>query len=322
MSFLRWIAATLLLLALLVAGLFFYFIHAPLVPEPPLDGQYQRFSLSTKNGDRQFSVYRPNQLPDDVPLVFVLHGSKGSGKQIRAASAYEFDTLADKYGFIVVYPDGFQGHWNDCRASADYTANTQSIDDIAFFKEVLASLQQSENTNPKRVFAVGHSNGGHMAYRLALEAPELVNAIAAISANLPDENNLDCQPSGQPVSVAIFNGDRDPINPYEGGLVTILGNSSRGEVRSAITTARYWAKLLNGSQQPITIQHPERDGNDKTTVTEQRWLGNDDSEVRLYTLHGSGHVIPSTIAQFPLILGGDASDLSGPAEIVAFFMYR
>jgi polyhydroxybutyrate depolymerase len=58
---------------------------------------------------------------------------------------------------------------------------------------------------------------------LALEMPDTFAALAAVAANLPIEANLDCQPSQRPVSIAILNGTNDPINPYNGGLVTLFG---------------------------------------------------------------------------------------------------
>ncbi len=48
-----------------------------------------------------------------VPLVLVFHGGRGSGKQIARYSG--FSELADQKGFIVVYPDAYEGHWNDGR---------------------------------------------------------------------------------------------------------------------------------------------------------------------------------------------------------------
>ena len=73
--------------------------------------------------------------------------------------------------------------------------------------------------NSQHVFAAGISGGGHMAYKLALNMPAVFNAITAKVANLPDSSNMDCTTSDQPISVMIFNGTHDPINPYMGGEV-------------------------------------------------------------------------------------------------------
>ena len=307
-------------LVLIIAGMFFYFVYVPKPPEPELSGNYARHTLESNFITRNFSSYTPKGLSEGSALIFVLHGSKGNGDQIRTTSAYEFDLLADKLGFIVVYPDGYMNHWNDCRVSADYAANTQDIDDTVFFTDMIAFFSDSGLVDFDKIYVTGHSNGGHMAYRLALEIPERFAAVAPISANLPVNENLGCNKSGKPISIAIFNGTNDPINPFEGGLVTILGNTSRGEVLSSEDTAIYWKDLAGIKRPASVIPHPETDGVKQTSISEQRWLGESGIQVRLYTLSGSGHVIPSKIAHFPRLLGGDAGDLSGPDEIVTFFL--
>jgi len=302
---------------LIVCG---YFLYSPTTPEPHLSGRFTQHEFPIHGRLRTYSLYTPARPTPAPTVIFVLHGSKGSGAAVREQSAYEFDQLADQQGYLVVYPDGFENHWNDCRSSANYTANTQNIDDVGFLTALLDSLAGQYGVDRTKVFATGFSNGGHMALRLALEAPELVAGVAPIAANLPVHENLDCEPTEQPVSVAILNGTEDPINPYGGGLVELFGDSSRGHVRSSLASTEYWLGLAAIDQPPRAIIHPERDGNPNSSVVEQRWLGAMGLQVRLYTLQGSGHVIPSPVARFPRILGGQAGDISAAQEIVDFFL--
>ena len=225
--------------------LYFYYLYTPKVSEPALEGVYSRSSLLVDDRAREFGVYKPAKLAAKAPVIFVLHGSGRSGAAMRNATGFEFDVLADERGFLVIYPEGYERHWNDCRASADYAANIENVDDISFFEKILDELETQHALNRDQVFATGLSNGGHMAFKLALEVPEQFAAIAAIAANLPISENSDCSPAHQPISVAIFNGTKDPINPYEGGLVEILGNSSRGAVLSSIETAQYWVEVAS-----------------------------------------------------------------------------
>ena len=155
---------------------------------------------------------------------------------------------------------------------------------------------------------------------MALEAPALVAGIASFSANLPTADNLACEQSAIAKPVLMFAGTRDPINPYHGGTVEVLGNDSRGQVMSAQAGARYWAELAGDSANAQVLRHADADGDADTNVVEQRWATGTATEVRLYTLQGSGHVIPSRRKQFPRILGGSAGDISGPAEMVRFFL--
>jgi polyhydroxybutyrate depolymerase len=125
-----------------------------------------------------------------------------------------------------------------------------------------------------------------MAYRVAREAPDLVDGITAISANLPVEDNFDCTSSGQPVSVTVMNSTEDPKTPHEGGLVEYMGAASRGDVRSSIATARYWASLAGADLEP-EFRQPELDEDPETNVQLETWRGRDDLTINLYTLHGS-----------------------------------
>ena len=72
-----------------------------------------------------------------------------------------------------------------------------------------------------------------MVYKLAYEIPNSTFLHAPLVANLPIKNNNDCDISEVEVNMAIFNGTNDQINPYNGGLVSLLGNDSRGEVLSS-----------------------------------------------------------------------------------------
>lgn len=321
MKIIRRLLVLLGVLAAILAVLYWYYLYAPTPYAIKSPGEYKSESLSSDGIDRSFSYYLPSTLQAEGALIFVLHGSRSNGDQIREVTGYEFDRLAEANHFIPVYANGFENHWNDCRASADYSANTQNIDDVSYIRQLIALFVQRHNIDPNKVFVTGHSNGGHMAYRLALEAPQLVRAVAAIGANLPVDENLGCDKSELPIAVAIFNGTEDPINPYEGGFVSIGGNTSRGAVLSSTDTAIYWANLAGANRElsPEIIEYPELDGIANTSVIARHWDSISGVAVRLYTLKGSGHVIPSKFVRFPRIMGPSAGDISGPEEIVRFF---
>ncbi|MFN7943005.1 MAG: PHB depolymerase family esterase [Thermoanaerobaculia bacterium] len=288
--------------------------------EPALAGRLLRATVSAAQRQRTFSIYVPASVGATPPVIFVLHGSYGDGRQMRKTSHFQFDLLADREGLIVVYPDGYGNFWNDCRRSADFASNVENIDDPAFFRAMVADLVERFHADATRVYALGVSNGGHMVYRLAMEMPETFAALAAVAANLPVAANLDCRPSGRPVSIAILNGTDDPINPYLGGLVKLFGNTSRGVVRSTAESAAYWTALAGAAAPPAVQRLPESDGDPKTWIERRTWRGRDGVEVRLYTLHGSGHVLPSrTGSILELALGGAATDLDAAPELWAFF---
>src|SRR5262249_29110271 len=206
-------------------------------------GEATRRVITVGGRERTFIEYVPKTLKPGAPLLFVLHPSGGDAASMRRYSNYEFDELADKHGFLVVYPDGFENTWNDCRAGSPYSAKRLKIDDAGFIKSLLNLEVTTHALDSKRVFAAGWSNGAQLAYRLALEYPEDFAGVVAISASVPVKENLDCRQVDRPIPVMIINGTADPINPFRGGMVN-LGGTQLGNVLSSEDTAKYWAKLL------------------------------------------------------------------------------
>ena len=108
--------------------------------------------------------------------------------------------------------------------SVTYSANKLNIDDVGFLTGVVDKLITEIGVDRDRVFATGISRGGHMAFRLALEAPSRFRAVAAVSANVPTPENFKCKPAGQGTSsVMIMNGTMDPLIPFDGGEVNLFG---------------------------------------------------------------------------------------------------
>ncbi len=290
------------------------------VSPPPLNGEMRHIELNVDGNRREYHYYLTDKLADNAPIVFVLHGSGMNGESTRAVYGYRFDELADKHGFIPVYPTGFENHWNDCRAGADYEANLQDIDDIAFFEAIVADLVSRHDADRQRVFVTGLSNGGHMAYKLALEAPNLVTAVAPVAANLPVWDESDCEPSGVPVSVAIMNGTEDPVNPYPGGVVSIFGNTSRGTVMASMESAEYFAALAGYQKETEVRSLPDVDPEDDSTIELTSWAESGLPLVRHYGVIGGGHTVPSKIAEMPEFLVGPTNrDIEGADELWAYF---
>ena len=310
------IGACLLVLWLGAAGA--YLLYAPAPEVPVLSGSLEHDSVRVGEATRRYAFYAPARLAPRTPLVLALHGSMGSAGKMRRETAYGFERLADEHGFIVVYPEGFQGHWNDCRKQASYSAKRLNIDDVGFLRALIAQFRTSHDVDSARVFVVGLSNGAHMGYRLALEAPEIVRGVAAVAANLPTEDNSDCVPVPGSVPVLILNGTEDPINPYDGGRVTLFGFGNRGTVLSARQSAEFFARR-NGITDAPVAERIAQDRSTSTSAERTHWRSDTGADVVLYTIHGGGHALPQPHARFPRLLGRTHAELDGPAEIWRFF---
>lgn len=332
---LRWLLrGSLILLALLplLAGLLAYFLYTPEPELPPLSGQLSQGTLDVAGVKRSYRSYVPKDLPPGAPLVLVLHGSGEGPGQIRVATGYAFERLADQHGFALVYPKSFAFDWNDCSRIGDKELNGVSSDDVGFLASLVDHLVAELALDPARVFAAGVSNGGSMVMRLALEQPERYKAVAAVVANVPAPQNFQCKPAAQKAtSVMIMNGSEDPLVPYAGGEINLLGLFYQGgPVISSRASAQFfadWAQL-NGAPQTletvvaggVRVEHkrwsPGHTGSGKQGG---RHSGEGKAEVELVTIHGGGHGLPQPYAQRPRLLGPSPMAPNGPALIWEFF---
>jgi len=299
------------------AGMWWRYYFEFSAPQPPtLSGTFQTEHLESDGLDRSFSFYAPSQLASNAPILVALHGANSSGENLRVFTGYGFDVLADRYGFIVAYPDSFSGSWNDCRVAANNPARRQGIDDVDFVKAVIANLHARFAVSGP-VYVLGYSTGGLMVYRLAVEAPETFTAAAAISASLPAEDESDCVASGTPVSIAILNGTADQINPFEGGSVHSFWTTSLGDVQSAEQSARYFARLAGITSQPHIDRFPDRDG--RSSWSERRTWAGGTANIELLAIRGGGHTISQARVRQPRILGPTSAQVDAPEEAWRFF---
>lgn len=81
----------------------------------------------TATGQISRQYFVPPTIPSNAPIIFVLHGSAQTPQQMRVSTGYEFERLAERHGFVVVYPAGYRRHWNDCRKAASYAARRHDV---------------------------------------------------------------------------------------------------------------------------------------------------------------------------------------------------
>lgn len=282
------------------------------------DGATRQAQIKIGERERSYLVYRPAKLAAHPALLLVFHGSGGSGRSLREKTGREFDALADSKGFIVVYPDGYEQSWNNCRKADTQPARLAHIDDVGFVRGLIARYRDEAGIDPKKIYAVGFSNGAQLAYRLAIEAADQVHAVAAISAGVPTPENFDCKAPSQPVSVLIMNGTADPLNPYNGGKVG-MGAENNGTVISSRASAEYFAHLAGLRMAPveIDIQSAQRPGG--LSVSRALWQEPGKPRVALYTVHGGGHAIPRPGQVASPGMGAVDTDFDAPKEIWRFF---
>lgn len=270
----------------------YFFILAFIISTLSAKSQIINDSILVEGHYRTFHFLKPAKA--NSSLIFVLHGSGGNGLQNRGG-AKKIEAIAPTENILLVYPDGYKKFWNECRKTANSAANLENINENAFFSLMIEYFEKQYKINSKKIFAVGTSGGGHMAYKLGLTMPEKFKAITAIIANLPDTNNLDCAEKHVPIPVMIINGTVDKINPYEGGEVIIQNNLSLGFVRSTNRTFDYWSSLAGYKGTPKMENMPDNDPNDGKTIERYTFKEKNKPEITLLKVIGGKHDYPNDI---------------------------
>lgn len=229
--------------------------------------------LRVNGMDRTYRLYTPPDVEaaGPVALVLALHGSGNSAESLVDAS--ELDRAASAGNFIVAYPEAVALLWNGgfCCTSG----RGDPADDVRFLDEVISDITTVRRIDRTRIYAVGVSAGGIMAYRLACDLADRFAGIGAIAASMLLE---DCQPS-RPVSVIAIHGTADGIVPYEGGRIAGGATMPAPPVTAVVER---WASL-DGCPDSHTTEV-------RGPVTTAAWTGcAGGTRVRLVTIDGGGH---------------------------------
>jgi polyhydroxybutyrate depolymerase len=178
-----------------------------------------------------------NDAAHPAPLLLVLHS--GSGSASRTEYITGLTEIAVPQGYIVVYPEGLDGDWNDGRSGSFSRATRESVDDVAFLDTVVDKVAEHHHVDRNRIFITGHGGGGMMALRYACERSDRVAAVAVVDALLPEEAGDWCRTRSSVPALFIVQRE-SPTVPFDGGPVEHL-RLQRGRVLGAIASARYWA---------------------------------------------------------------------------------
>ncbi|MEW5915646.1 MAG: PHB depolymerase family esterase [Gemmatimonadota bacterium] len=272
------------------------------------------FSLRHGGRSRTYIVHVPRQLDARPPVLLAFHGGGGNAPGFQEYA--ELDAVADREGFLVVYPNGTGPlprrllTWNAGDGCCGY-ALQRSINDVGFAATLLNHLEGKVDFDRGRVYATGHSNGGIMAHRLAAERPGLIAAVVSVAGSL----DLKSFAPAQPVAVMQIHSVDDPRALYEGGLgPPFPGTNNRVQHSPVQSGLDRWVTANGCAPKADTLDVKRgvagtREGSHTATLLAWRSCRGG-VEVRHWKLTGSGHAWP-----------GDApppgsEDIAGPQTTI------
>jgi len=245
--------------------------------------------------NRTYQVHIPPGVHAKVPLplVVVIHGAFDTGLGMETFSG--FSRLADRENFMVLYPDGmglfgYLQHWNAGHCCGK--AAKDQVDDVGFIVAAIEDACRRWNADRRRIYILGFSNGGMMAYRFAAEKTNMLAGAAFLAASMggrASEEEPDWRiPNPQkPLPVLIIHGLEDQDVPYNGGI-----SPRRGGQRtywSVPDCVAFWVEY-NGCKGP---EKEELSRGGRIIVTS--WGDcSDGAEVSLWRIKQWGHDWPGT----------------------------
>jgi acetylxylan esterase len=243
-------------------------------------------------------LYVPDRVGARPAIVVAVHYCTGSGPVFFSGT--EFRSLADQFGFIVIYPSATRsGNCFDVSSPGALTHNSTS--DPAGIVSMVRWVEQNRNGDPARVFVTGASSGAMMTNVLLGDYPDVFKAGAAFmgvpffcfattdgslwNSTCANGQRTDTpQGWGNRVRNAFpgFTGTRPRMQLWHGTADTTLRFPNFGE------EIKQWTNVLGVSQTPVLTDHPQ------STWTHTRYGSNTGTAaVEAYSIANVGHSLPT-----------------------------
>ncbi|MEV4482707.1 extracellular catalytic domain type 1 short-chain-length polyhydroxyalkanoate depolymerase [Micromonospora coxensis] len=257
-------------------------------------------------------LYVPDRIAPQPALVVAVHYCTGTGPAMYSGTQYA--ALADRYGYIVVYPSVTRS--SQCfDVSSPQALRRDGGSDPVGIKSMIDYVRQRYPVDPNRIFATGISSGAMMTNVLLGLYPDVFNAGAAFSG-VPfgcfattngSEWNSECA-NGQIVRTPQQWGDlvRNAYPGYTGKRPRMqLWHGTNDETlryQNFTEEIKQWTNVHGLSQTPAYTDTPQ------AGYTRTRYGGSGgQAPVEAISMQGVSHNLPVDAAQAIRFFGLDTS---------------
>lgn len=233
-------------------------------------------------------VYVPHSVRPHPAILLALHWACGSGPEFYQGTGYS--TLADAYGFIVIYPSSNPA--DSCWDTDSFQALRRGAgSDPTSLMSMITYTERTYHANPHRVYVTGASAGGMMTAVMLGDYPD-VFAAGSIMEGVPFGCPQACAqvptsfPAAEWGTIARggdpgYHGPRPRVQIWQGTAdQNVLYANFTEEIKQ-------WTNVAGVSQAPVATEHPQPGW----TLTEYG-PGKNNVAVDAYSLAGVGHVLP------------------------------
>ena len=237
-----------------------------------------------------------------TPLVISMHGA--GGWPVQQMNLSEWNALADREGFIVVYPSGRQTPgprvWH-------VQGGAELQRDVTFISQLIDKLEAVYNIDRSRIYANGISNGAGMSFVLSCTLSDRIAAVGLVAAaqTLPSSWCTDTRA----VPMIAFHGTADPIVPYAGGTTFVAPRT----FPAVATWTANWARRNHCLMRPTeSMVAPDVSRREYTQCA-------DNADVVLYSIKGGGHTWPGGQAMPEWFVGPTSRSVDATRVMWTFF---
>ncbi len=274
-------------------------------------------------GARSYLLAAPEQTSAGKrPLVIVLHGAGANAAQVLGLAfppspLSVWLDIGAREQLVIVAPNGRKKSWDDSFA---HSFINPDVDDTGFISAIIDQSIADNDVDPARVYVIGASKGGVMAYRLASDIAPKLAAFCAVLAAMPVKSK--CAAPTLALSTLIIAGTADPLVPYFGGrgfYYPLLGKWTSVDQSVAV-----WRTLARIFDAPAVSDIAPRNASDPTRATRFVW-GADPCKLQVahVRIDKGGHAEPSAVKRYPRLLsrlvGAQNADFEVAEEAWAFF---
>jgi len=254
---------------------------------------------------REYILYVPKSYDraKPAPLIISIHGAANWPSFQMNLS--QWNSLADRHGFIVVYPAGEGGGPKTWFLNGRRTRS--GMPDVVFISELIDKLEASYNIDSARIFAHGMSNGGGVTFALSCTLSDRIAAFGPVAAavTLP----LDWCDGSRPAPMIAFHGTDDRFTPYNGAKVRLAPDP----FPSIPEWTANWARRNRCAPTPVESAAA-------SDVTRLEYTDcADDASVVFYTIKGGGHTWPGGQPMPEWLVGPTSQSIDATSLMWAFF---
>ena len=272
-------------------------------------GTVSRGSFAGPAGSVAYRLYVPTRPQSPAPLLVMLHGGAQDAETFAAATG--MDDLAEREGFLVVYPEqsrsaNAMGYWNWFRPGDQ----RRDAGEPSLIAGVMSTVTADHDVDPAAVAVAGFSAGAAMAAVMAAAYPDLLVG-AGVHSGLASGAAHDVGSA----FAAMRGGASGVPSPGAVPLVTVFGDADTTvDVRNAESV------LAAAPSSPRDFEtETGREPGGRGWTRRRRRSPDGRLLAEAWTVHGAGHAWSGGRA------GGSYTDPTGPdvsTAMVDFFDLR